>query len=221
MAGRNVDGLVLIGSRFQNDATKKNITKYFNNKPVVIANGYLNIPNVCGVVVDEKTIVTETVNRLVKKGHRNIAFVNDYVTYSAQEKEAGFMDGIRDNDIVFNEKNIRHIKNDLDVSLAETQKLLSLNKDITAIIYSEDLMAVGGIKACSRMNIDVPESINIIGFNNSIYSDVSTPRISSIDNKRHEVGEKCSNALYSMLNDKAVNPKIRIKPEFIVKETTN
>jgi len=221
MAGRNVDGLVLVGSRFQNDSTKKSLEKYFSKKPVVIANGYINIPNVCGIVLDEKRAVSEIVDSLFKKGHRNIGFVNDYVTYSAQEKQAGFVQGLRNNDILFNEKNIIHMKTDLDVSEAETRKFLTLNKSITALIYSEDIMAVGGVKACYSMNIHIPRDINIIGFNNSIYSDISSPRISSIDNKILQMGEMCSSSLNSMLLGEKIDSIIKINPEFIAKETTN
>ncbi|MBB6480646.1 LacI family DNA-binding transcriptional regulator [Spirochaeta isovalerica] len=221
MASRNVDGLVLIGSRFQNEETRKNIKKYFSGKPVVIANGYLDLPNVCGIVDEERKAVAGVVDLLVSRGHRNIAFVNDYVTFSAQEKEAGFMEGIERNNILYNENNIRHIKTDIDVSIVESEKLFSLNRDITAAIYSEDLMAVGGVKACGRLNLKIPDDISIIGFNNSIYSDVSTPRISTIDNKRYDLGAKCTDALYAMLKGKKVEPVVKIIPELIHKETTN
>lgn len=219
MAGRNVDGLVLIGSRFQNENTKKNIQKYFSAKPVVMANGYLDLPNVCGIVDEERAAVAETVDLLVKKGHRNIAFINDYVTFSAQEKERGFMDGIRNNDIAFNESNIRHIKTDMEVSFQETEKLLKMNSEITALIYSEDLMAVGGVKACSSLKLSIPEDVCIIGFNNSIYSDISTPRITSIDNKMQDLGAKCTKALHSKLLGEEVESIVRIFPELVIKET--
>ncbi|WP_070000349.1 LacI family DNA-binding transcriptional regulator [Cellulosilyticum sp. I15G10I2] len=221
MAERNVDGLVLIGSRFQNETTKNCIKKYFNEKPVVIANGYLDLDNICGIVLDERKAVSDTVNYLVSKGHRNIAFVNDYISYSSQEKQGGFIDGITNNDIGFNEKNIRHIKTDMNISEIETEKFLKMNKDITAIIYSEDIMAVGGVKACNKLSLNIPKDISIVGFNNSIYSDISTPRISSIDNKIHDMGEKCTNALYAMLMGEKVEPIIKLVPEFVVKESTN
>lgn len=220
MAGRNVDGLVLIGSRFQNESTKNSIQKYFNDKPVVIANGYLDLPNVCGVVIDEKKAVTDVVDTLVEKGHRDIAFVNDYVTFSAQEKEEGFKQGLLKNDLPHNEQNIRHIQTDLEMGEKETKKLLTLNQKITAIIYSEDIMAAGGVKACHSLGLKIPDDICIIGFNNSVYSDVSTPRISSIDNRRLAVGEACSNALYSLLLGEKVDPVIRIQAYFVEKEST-
>jgi len=221
MAGRNVDGLVLIGSGFQNAITKRSIEKYFSNKPVVMANGYLNLENVCGIILDERKAVADVVGYLAVRGHRNIAFVNDYVTYSAQEKQKGFMEGIRANDILFNDRNIIHIKTDLDISEVETQKLLTLNKKITAIIYSEDIMAVGGVKACNNLNLNVPKDINIVGFNNSIYSDISTPKISSIDNKIHDMCEKCTKSLHSMLIKEKVDSIFKLNPEFVVKQSTN
>lgn len=221
MASRNVDGLVLIGSRFQNDITRKNIGKYFNAKPVVIANGYLDLPNVCGIVDEERKAVADTVDLLVSKGHRYIGFINDYVTFSAQEKEAGFIDGIERNGMLYNEQNIRHIKTDMNVSITESEKLFKMNKEISAVIYSEDILAVGGVKACNNLNISIPEEMCIIGFNNSIYSDISSPRITSIDNKMHDLGSKCSDALYAMLKGENVEPVVRIVPELVVKETTN
>ncbi|NCB00798.1 MAG: LacI family transcriptional regulator [Spirochaetia bacterium] len=176
MAGHNVDGLVLIGSRFQNDTTKKILLKYFSGKPVVIANGYIDIPKVCGVVVQEKEAVVDAVTRLYNEGHRNFAFFNDYVTFSAQEKEEGFKKGLKIHDISFNEKNIRHIQTDMNMGEQETMRLLKLDNTITAILYSEDIMAVGGVKACHHLHLRIPQDISIVGFNNSIYSDISLPR---------------------------------------------
>jgi len=221
MAGRNVDGLVLIGSGFQDDITKNSIAKYFRDKPVVMSNGYLNLTNVCGILLDERKAVADIVGYLAERGHRNIAFVNEYLTFSSKQKQDGFIDGIRANNILFNDKNIINIKGDLDTSEVETQKLLNLNKNITAIIYTEDIMAAGGIKACNNLKLNVPKDINIVGFNNSIYSDISTPKISSIDNKIHDMSEKCSKALYSMLMKEKVDHIFNIVPEFVIKESTN
>lgn len=221
MAGRNVDGLVLIGSRFQNDVTKDSIKKYFSKKPVVIANGFLNLENVCGVILDERKAVSNVVDYLASKGHRNIAFVNGAETPSSKEKENGFLDGIRTNDLMFNTDNIVHFKQDYSISENETLNLLSNNGSITAIIYVEDLMAVGGVKACQKLNLRIPEDISIVGFNNSAYSEISTPSISSIDNKNHDVGEKCTSVLYSMLHGEKVASIYKFMPKLVLKESTN
>lgn len=221
MASRNVEGLVLIGSHFQNEYAKKSIKKYFANKPVVIANGYLNLSNVCGVLLDEKKAVSEVVDYLVGKGHENIAFFYDNKTISAKNKEQGFLDGIEKNNLLRNKNNILDIESRHDVSKDETEKLLKVKPEITAIIYSEDIMAVGGIKACASLGLKVPEEISIIGFNNSIHTETSTPTITSIDNRSHDTGEQCAKALYAMLNEENVEPVYHLEPLFIIKESSD
>lgn len=221
MAERNVDGLVLIGSKFQNDITKKCIIKYFREKPVVIANGFLELDNTCGIILDERKAVSDVVDYLVNKGHKHIALIQEYRSKSSREKQAGFIDGLRKNNIDYNEKNIRHIDVDMNISEVDTQNLLMLNKNITAIIYGEDIMAVGGIKACNNLKLNVPKDINIIGFDNSIYSEISTPKISSIDNKSNEIAEKCTKVLYNMLMGEKIDPIVKLTPQFVIKESTN
>ena len=102
----------------------------------------------------------------------------------------------------------------------ETLSLLGNNPALTAIIYAGDLLAVGGIKACNKLGLNVPEDVSIVGFNNSAYSDISTPTISSIDNLNHHVAEKCTRALYAMLNSENVEAIYKFMPKFIVKEST-
>src|SRR5690606_22479520 len=117
----------------------------------------------------------------------------------------------------WNEKNILDIHTRYYVSKEETEKLLREKPEITAIIYSEDILAVGGIKACYSLGLKIPEQISIIGFNDSIYSDISTPTITTIDNRTHDTGEYCSKALHAMLNGEKVEPVYHLEPVFKIK----
>ena len=53
LAKRRVDGVLIVGSVFQNDKVKNAISEHFANIPVVFANGEFNLPNVYCVIVDE------------------------------------------------------------------------------------------------------------------------------------------------------------------------
>ena len=54
LSQRRVDGAILVGSTFQCDAVKQALASRMEGKPVVITNGYLDLPNVKGVLVNEK-----------------------------------------------------------------------------------------------------------------------------------------------------------------------
>lgn len=46
LSQRRVDGAILVGSTFQCDAVKQALTTYLSKEPVIITNGYLDLPNV-------------------------------------------------------------------------------------------------------------------------------------------------------------------------------
>ena len=52
MARHNVHAAVLMGSKFQSKAVEQAIVKYMPDIPVFLLNGYLNLPNVYGVLAD-------------------------------------------------------------------------------------------------------------------------------------------------------------------------
>ena len=51
---RRVEAIVLVGSTFQSETMKKAILEYLGDLPVIIENGYIDLPNVYGVLADEE-----------------------------------------------------------------------------------------------------------------------------------------------------------------------
>lgn len=49
-----MEGIALIGSMFMAKSTYHTIKTYLPNIPVVIINGYIDLPNVTGIIADEK-----------------------------------------------------------------------------------------------------------------------------------------------------------------------
>ena len=52
LKARNVDGAIMVGSTYQNSFIKEVIRSGLSDIPVVIANGWINLPNVYGILVD-------------------------------------------------------------------------------------------------------------------------------------------------------------------------
>ncbi len=87
---RRVDGgVVLMGSTFQNDTIKASIVKHLGDLPIVMANGYLELPNVYGILADEQNGVSNCVELLHSKGRTNLAFMIDNYTPSNKLKKTG------------------------------------------------------------------------------------------------------------------------------------
>lgn len=95
---RRVDGVILVGSTFQCDAVKRAVESGLSKVPVVITNGYLDLPNVKGVLVDEREGVERCVEMLHSKGHEKLAFVLPNHTPSNLSKQQGFIQGMEKKD---------------------------------------------------------------------------------------------------------------------------
>ena len=119
--------------------------------------------NINQVWVDIKDGIYQATKYLIEKGHKDIAFFGDYKNslrhqgYNQALKEAG----------------IRRRKNycffDLEGKVDNAQKLghsiFEDEPDITAVVCSSDLRAVGVINAAIEENIEIPK-FAIIGFDN-------------------------------------------------------
>ena len=92
---RRVEGIALIGSMFMAKSTYHTIKTYLPNIPVVIINGYIDLPNVTGIIADEESGVKDCVALLARKGRKNIVYVNDADSPANRNKRKGFLAGIR------------------------------------------------------------------------------------------------------------------------------
>ena len=65
-------------------------------------------------------------------------------------------------------------------SYETTIEIVKKHPEVNGIIYVVDLLAVGGIRALQDMNIDVPGQVAVIGVDNSLYSEICYPTLTSL-----------------------------------------
>lgn len=218
MSQRRVDGLILVGSTFQIPEVEEAISQYFPSTPVIMTNGYLDLPNVHGVLVDERAGVEDMVKLLYARGHKNLVFVTGADTPSGRLKEKGFEDGV-----------VGHGKAPLVIYQAEptweggyeaTERLMRERPETDGIIYCIDLVAAGGGRALMDMGFQVPEKVAYTGIDNCLYAELSTPRITSLDNKRQELSVMGARLLIDILEGRQAVKKMMLFPTIVERETT-
>ncbi len=201
LAGRKVDGVIPVGSIFQDAHMKQEIMKYLPDTPIVMANGYLSLDHVYGVICDEYSAVKECVHHFAARGHRNIGFILDRVTPSNKEKKRGYVDGMRECGLPCEKSNLIYgAPATYEGGYDATGQLLAARPDITAILYTEDPVAMGGLKYCRARGIAVPDAMEIIGFNNSDLARTATPEMTSVDNQMQATGTEAARILNDVLH---------------------
>lgn len=224
---RRVEGVIMMGSMFGTEAVAEGIKEHLAKVPVAIVNGYLDLPNVYGVLIDEEHGVESCVELLAKKGRRKLAFALDCVTPSNEKKVNGFISGMMkqgvDRDqILLYDANVTDMDPELTIKWGQqvTKKICMEHPDIQGIIYSVDLLAVGGLQALEEEGIPVPGQVSVMGVDNTLYGKISRPKLSTLDNKLVETSQNASRVLLDALHQAKVSHKIMLFPEIVEREST-
>lgn len=220
LSQRRVDGAILVGSTFQCDAVKQALSSSLNTKPVVITNGYLELPNVKGVLVNEKEGIEDCVELMVKKGRTKLAFVLPNQTPSNLLKQKGFILGMTALGWKKEDLWIYTAPTTLEDGRKVTEQILEEHPDVEGIIFGEDLSAVSAVRTLLDRNIPVPGQVAVIGVDNSRYCDICYPRLTSLNNKMVEMSFEAARILLDDLEGRKNPEKIMLFSGIVEREST-
>lgn len=217
---RRVDGVLIVGSVFQNDTVENGIRSHFANIPVVFANGTFDMPNVYCVLADECNGVERCVDLLARKQKGKVAFVGALDTPSSKEKLKGYKRAMvrygYDEDALV----ILAGEPSKESGYQLTQQLLEQYGGIQSVIYSEDLIAAGGMRAFWDAGVKIPDEMAVIGIDNTIYGELSYPQFTSLDNKMTEMASEAARILIDVLEGRENPQKIMLLSDIVEREST-
>ncbi len=220
LAQRKVEGVLLVGSLYQREDVIESLKKNFPSTPAILLNGQSNADTFWNVVIDEHKGVRDCVEMLKCKGKKQIAYIQKPWTASSLRKKEGFIAGMRVEEDAAQTLMIFDSEPTAESGYMVTMQAFYTHKDIDAIIYSEDLMAVGGVQALRALGKSIPHEVSVMGIDNSFYCDIVEPRLSSLDTKFEELGTVATKLLIKILNGNQPPKLTKIDCSIVVRETT-
>ena len=190
----NVDGLILVVS---NPATSSALQRLHSHEvPYVLAyNRHTGHP--C-VSVDNELAMREMVGQLTSLGHRRITLISGKLAASdrAQQRQRGFiagmqaqgLDGSQWMEVPF-----------VETAVKEIATLLQRRARPTALVCSNDLIAIRSIRAAQLAGLHVPHEISITGFDGIALGEDLTPMLTTITQPNAEIGRSSVNLLVRAL----------------------
>ena len=147
-----VDGVILL--RVSED--DKNTTYLRSiDFPFVVVGRPDNPEEVLWVNNDNISAMYNVVEKLIKKGHRKIGFVGAIENLNmSKDRFIGYKNALFDNKISYDESIVVHKDEFIENEGQSACNELLQNKDITAIVTTDDLIAFGIMKELKLKNID-------------------------------------------------------------------
>lgn len=219
LLAKRVDALILIGSTFKEESDNSHIEKAASKVPTIIVNGLIDVPNTYCVTCDEYTAMYNNVVSLVRKGCYNILYLYDVESYSGMQKLNGYRAALKDCGLPV--PSTLALKVDKEPAAIEAAVTHLIEKDIpfSAVLASEDLLAISAMHALSKEGYKIPEDISVVGFNNSLLCECSTPKLTSVDNMVDTLCSTAVNVLRDVFDNKTVTSKMTLSAKLVERDT--
>jgi DNA-binding LacI/PurR family transcriptional regulator len=216
---REVDGLILISFLKRSQVFMEKVQEL--TTPVVLIGDTSQNHSVFSVDVDNEFGLREVVYYLYRIGHKKIAYITGPDEFSATYcRRKGYVGALKDLGLEYNPSWIVASDWSEEGGHSAMRELLNLG-DVTAVIASNDEMAIGALLCASELGFKVPMDISIVGFDDIPVSRWVYPPLTSVKQPLYQIGEKAANGLVEKLNgDKeTVADRVLIEPELIVRQS--
>jgi len=164
------------------------------------------------------------VEHLITKGCKRIAHIGGYRrTRIFNNRIRGYMDAIKKNNLPIDDNLIIECALTLDDGRREMENLLKLENKPDAVYVAGDYAALGALQVLNENNIDVPNTMRLVGFGNEPFTSLVSPTMSSVNQHSKAIGRIAAETFL----ERVANPemkqslnKIILDAELIVRDSS-
>ena len=172
------------------------------------------------LVYDEAQAIADVVKHLVSLGHRRIAqVVGPQASAPARLRRELYQKVFREHGI----DDSWWIESDYTASggRAATTQVLDTDPKPSAIIYSNDLMAIAGMSAAFSRGLRIPDDISVVGWDDITISQYLHPALSSVAQHPFDDGRVAATLLLEAIEGRQfVEPVWMPNPRFVPRESS-
>ncbi len=218
---KQVDGIVYIAA--QNNP--KNLSQMIDRTPcsaIVLVDRSLPFPQLDSVYTDNIRGAYLATQHLIEAGHERIGCITGMKNFSpTNERVEGYKKALEDANLVFDAALIYFCEDNPESSRVSTFQLLELQQKPTAIFATNDIMAIGVLRALRQCGISIPDDVALIGYDGIKLTSYTNPSLSTIAQPKKEIAQNAIRLLIERIGNSSLEPRnVILQPELIIREST-
>ncbi len=219
-----VDGII---ASMANETVDLNYYEKIKSKgiPLILFDRGENDLNVDYIGIDDYDSSHLIVEHLVHKGCKRIAHIGGYKrTRIYNNRVKGYIAALKKHNLPLDEELLIESGLTIEDGRAKMLQLLKLKSRPDAVYVAGDYAALGALQVLKEQKINVPEDIALVGFGNEPFTDMVTPKITSINQHSAEIGIQAANAFLKYVDNDSIEQslnKIILNAELIVRDSSN
>lgn len=190
---------IIVYNEALTDAALLELSKVVNG--LVVLNRYIpDIANHC-ISFDNQAGAELATNHLLENGHKNIAIISSSNNaLDANTRLEGIKTAFKNNQTPFPDKNVVYGENSFWGGYNCAERLLNTVETFSAIICFNDTMAIGVISKLKQENMEVPNQISVIGFDDLIIAKNCTPALTTIRYPINNMAKKAVEVAWNIIS---------------------
>ncbi|AQP54553.1 catabolite control protein A [Vagococcus penaei] len=214
LLAKQVDGVIFMGHHL----TEEVRGEFSRSKTPVVLAGSIDPDNQVGSVnIDYREAMKDATQALIQSGNQKVAFISGSLLdpINGISRLNGYKEALADNQLQFTEGLVFESEYSYKSGLALHERVL--NSGATAAVVADDELAVGLLNGLTDTGIRVPEDFEIITSNNSLYSEMARPSVTSITQPLYDIGAVAMRLLTKLMNKEDIEEKAIILPYGVTK----
>lgn len=162
-------------------------------------------------------------NHIAQLGHAKIAVISAYTRHNERQRERlnGIKAALDSRGIELPEERIIESEFSYRSGREGVRKLLVYDDTPTAIICTNDVIAIGAMAECQEMGLRIPADISISGFEDLQIASNVVPALTTVRWSQHALGTHAADLILARLaSDGGMPRQIEVPLDLIVRDTT-
>jgi len=215
---RRIDGMIIAPTR---DGSSPAIQELAKKKlPFVFVDRKAKGVEAPAVLSDNVGGAYQATKYLIERGHRRIGIILGIPgSTTTEERLTGYRRALEEAGIPFLEELVAWGGYRIEGGRQAVKKFLSLSRPISAIFSTNNLMTIGVLQELLFQNIDIPEEIAVIGFDDLEWAELLCPPLTAVAQRAYEIGRQAFYLLQMQLNGFTKQQELRVPVELRVRRT--
>ena len=195
-----VDGFIILYSKKEDPV----IDYLFNEGLLYILIGKATQYTNHTIYIDNDNLLAgrEAAEYLYQLGHRRIAYLgSDSSLMFSADRKAGYQLALASHQLPVRPEYCVEVKNVSENNEEAIRGLLMQKDRPTAILVSDDILAVSLERVCLENHLAIPEDLSIISFNNSLFARLTSPQLTSIDIGAGQLGSEAASQIINHIEN--------------------
>lgn len=220
---RRIDGVLIEALPDKFDMEKVYELVRANIRVVMFGHEGADLRQISSIETDYIDLMDRAVDHLSSLGHRRIAYLSGLTRRQRFDRRIeGFeravaAHGLKDEAFVWAPSLRSGTK--INDGIRGMTEVLRAGRNFTAIITTNDLMAIGAMRTLREAGLRVPDEISIMGIDNAPLSEFIEPPLTTMAIPYFEIGRKAFDLLYADLSD-GVTGFLQIHGELLKRSST-